>query len=79
MFRVFTGRKEEWDGMRTLVIDLAIAIDVRLTDHLVDLPVRELLSCTQKPSPMKKKTPKISPKRMEGRTETSHDVPQLGG
>lgn len=34
--------------MRTVIIDLAISIDVRLTDHFVDFLVRELLACTQK-------------------------------
>jgi hypothetical protein len=29
----------------TLVVDLAIAVDVSLADHLVDLGVRELLAC----------------------------------
>ena len=36
--------------MRTVIIDLAISINVCLTNHLVDLPVRELFAYTQKPS-----------------------------
>jgi hypothetical protein len=59
--------------MRTVIIDLAISIDVCLTDHLVDLLVRELLACTQKSSPMSPPKKKIKAEP----TETSHDMPQL--
>jgi hypothetical protein len=33
--------------MRTIIVDLAIPIDVCLPNHLVDLLVRKLLACTQ--------------------------------
>jgi hypothetical protein len=41
------GRKEA-DGLRTVVVDLAISIDVCLTDHFVDFLIRELLAYSQR-------------------------------
>ena len=69
--------------MRTVIIDLAISINVCLTNHLVDLPVRELFAYTQKPSRVRIwKHDNLLRRRRGGGgtelTEAGHDMPQFG-
>jgi hypothetical protein len=47
VFREY-GRGVGW--MRTVIVDLAIPVDVCLPDHLVDFLVRKLLACTPRSS-----------------------------
>ena len=35
---------------RTIVVNLTITVDIRLTDHLIDLIVRQLLTCSSSPA-----------------------------
>lgn len=35
----------QYVGTRTFIVDLTVAIDVGLTDHLIDFLVRQLLTC----------------------------------
>jgi hypothetical protein len=67
--------------MQTVIIDLAVSVNVCLTDHLIHLLVCELLACTQKPSSIRTGgmvTSFWKKERGDNLTEVGHDVPQLG-
>ena len=43
------GDRTKEAAKRTIVVNLTVTIDIRLTDHLIDLIVRQLLTCTLPP------------------------------
>jgi hypothetical protein len=76
------GEREADDSMRTVIIDLAVSINVCLTDHVVELLVCELLACTQRSSSIRTGGwyGDLFWKKEKGDylTEVGHDMPQIG-
>jgi len=58
MFRRCNGR-EESEPRHTVIVDLAISVDIRLAYHLVDFRIREFFACTQKTITSERRTTSV--------------------